>query len=386
MEELSLLDESSQQRAGQAANTLPVPPRAPELPRLADYERRARQVMQPALFDRLFGGDGGATWLTNKNNLDGFRRVKLRPSVLVDVRDRSAATTVLGQAISLPVMLAPVGTHRRAHPEGELASVRAAGRAGTIMIVSTSSSYKLEEIAVAATGPTWFQLYCLPDKAFTTDLVRRAEGAGYSALVVTVDSVNAPVDRRRADTVVWNMMEAEAPRAHGNFPDIELPGSTLLRAAWHESGASWTDMAWLAEMSSLPIVIKGVQTAEDAARAVDAGVAGIIVSNHGGNALEDAAATIEQLVEIVDIVGDRAEVYLDGGVRKGIDVLKAVAVGARAVLVGRPIYWGLAANGEDGVVDMLDVLRSELDMAMALCGVKDITSVDRELVRIPREW
>lgn len=358
----------------------------PALPRIADYEQRARRTMQPALYDRLFGGEGGSTWLTNQNNMNGFRRVKLRPKVLIDVRERSLATTVLGDRISLPVMLAPVGTHKRAHPRGELASVRAAGRAGTIMAVSTSSSYNLEEIAAEAVGPIWFQLYCLPDQEFTASLVKRAEQAGYTALVVTVDSVNAPVDRRRSDTVVWNIAEAEAPQAHGNFPDIELPGSTLLRAAWHESGASWADMAWLVGMARVPVVIKGIQTAEDAIRAANIGVAGIIVSNHGGNALEDAVSTVEQLVEIVDAVGDRVEVYLDGGVRKGIDVLKALAMGAKAVFVGRPIYWGLAADGESGVVDIIDVFRSELDMAMALCGVADVTRIERELVKVPNDW
>jgi 4-hydroxymandelate oxidase len=355
------------------------------LPRLSDYAEHARATMPMALFGRLFGAEGDAIWLSDQNNLAGFRKIDLRPSVLVDVRKRNLATGVLGQQIRLPVMLAPVGTHKWAHPAGELASVRAAGRAGTVMVVSTSSSFSLEEIAEQASGPVWFQLYYFPDRGLTEALVRRAEAAGYSALVLTVDFANAPVEQRRDDRIVWNMADIEAPAAHGNFADFDT-GGPLLKAAWHESGVTWSDLEWLCSISTLPVVVKGIQIGEDAARCVEAGVAGIVVSNHGGRALEDAAATVRQLPEVVAAVSGRVEVYLDGGVRKGIDVLKALAIGARAVLIGRPILWGLAANGEDGVFDVLEALRTELDMAMALCGVRDASSVERRLITAPTSW
>jgi 4-hydroxymandelate oxidase len=358
---------------------------ADALCRVSDYERAARETMPAALYDRLFGSAGDAVWLSCQNNLAGFREVNLRPSVLVDVRNRSHATTVLGQHVSLPVMLAPTGTHKWAHPQGELASARAAGRAGTVMMVSTNSNYSLEDIAKAATGPVWFQLYYFADRGITESLVRRAEDAGYSALVLTVDSANAPVERRCRDIAVWSVAEAETPAAHETFASLKFDGPQL-KVAWHESGVSWKDLEWLASITELPIVVKGIQTAEDAEHCADVGVAGMVVSNHGGRALEDACATVRQLPEVVDAVAGRAEVYLDGGVRKGIDVLKALAIGARAVLVGRPLYWGLAVNGEEGVVDVLEILRSELDMAMALCGVNDASAVPRRLCAIPKAW
>lgn len=358
---------------------------APSLCRVADYERAARATMPAALYDRLFGAAGDAVFLSCQNNLAGFREVQLRPSVLVDVRNRNAATTVLGHQITSPVMLAPTGTHKWVHPEGELASVRAAGRAGTIMIVSTNSNYSLEDIAKAATGPVWFQLYYFPDRAITESLVRRAEAAGYSALVLTVDFANAPVERRCGEVAVWSVAEAETPAAHETFASLHFDGP-LLKSAWHESGVCWADLEWLTSITELPIVVKGIQTAEDAEHCADIGVAGVVVSNHGGRALEDACATVRQLPEVVDAVSGRLEVYLDGGVRKGIDVMKALAIGARAVLIGRPLYWGLAVGGEDGVVDVLEILRSEFDMAMALCGVNSASAVPRRLCAFPKAW
>jgi 4-hydroxymandelate oxidase len=353
------------------------------LPRLADYEARAREVMPAALFAELFGTAENSVGISEQNNLAGYRSVKLRPRVLIDVRNRRLGTTVMGRPIGLPVMLAPVGKQRWAHPAGEPATARAAARAGTVMVASTASNASLEDIAAAA-GAAWFQLYYLPDRDATLKLVRRAEAAGYCALVVTVDIVAGPVEHRVPDTIVWNAKAVEAPAVHGNFAAGELPSPA--KAAWHESGVTWADLEWLRTQTRLPMILKGIQCATDARRCVEIGAAGLMVSNHGGRTVEDAVATVEQLAEVSAEVGGELELYLDGGIRKGVDVLKALALGARAVLIGRPILWGLAAAGEEGVHDLLELLRVEFDTAMAYCGVVDATAVPRDLVKVPADW
>ena len=345
---------------------------------IPDYEARTRETMPTALFNRLFGEYGGPLMTSNTNNLAAFEALKLRPRVLADVRNRDLSTEVLGQKISLPVMLAPTGTHQRAHPLGELASARAAGDAGTIMALSTNSSYSIEEVAEVATGPLWFQLYFFKDRELTEILVRRAEQAGYGALLLTVDNLGARSTER--DSRYAYTLEAE--RVLKNFVGIELPnlpnrenfGETF------ESGLNWSDLEWLRSRTSVPLVIKGIQTAEDARLCVEHGVDALIVSNHGGHALEGTKGTIATLPEVVDAVGDRLEVFLDGGVRRGTDVLKALALGAKAVFIGRAIFWGLSVNAEAGVRHVLDILRDEIDVAMGLCGVTDVRKAGPSLV------
>ena len=343
-----------------------------------DYEARARETIPTALFDRLFGTYGSPIMTSNTNNLAAVEAIKLRPRVLADVSHRELSTEVLGQKIGFPVMLAPTGTHQRAHPQGELASARAAGASGTIMGLSTASSYSIEEVAEVGTGPLWFQLYFFRDRELTEILVRRAQQAGYSALMLTVDNLGAR-SREREFRYAYTL---DAERILKNFVGIELPnlpnrdnfGDSF------ESALNWSDLEWLRSLTSMPLVIKGIQTAEDARLCAEYGVDGVIVSNHGGHALEGTMGTIDMLPEVVDAVGDRAEVFLDGGIRRGTDVLKSLALGAKAVFIGRPIFWGLSVNGEAGVGNILDILRDELDVAMGLCGLTDVKKADRSLV------
>ena len=353
----------------------------PTLLTIGDYEARAKQTMPQALFDRLFGDLGAHDWITNTTNVQAMSEVKLRPRILVDVTQRDMTTTVLGEEISMPVMLAPTGTHQRAHPMGELASTRAAGGAGTILGLSTASSYSIEEVAGVATNSLWFQLYFFENRELTEILVRRAEQAGYKAMMLTVDNLGAN-SREREYRYAYTL---DQERTLKNFEGIELPNLPTREnfAESFESGLNWSDLEWLRSITSMPLVIKGVQTAEDARLCAEYGCEALVVSNHGGHALQGTEGTIEMLPKIADAVGDRLEVYVDGGVRKGADVLKALALGARAVFVGRPIFWGLSVNGEEGVRHCLEILRTELSVAMGLCGVTDVKRVDRAVAQDP---
>lgn len=320
-----------------------------------------------------------------RRNIEAYERILLHYRVLVDVAQRSLATTVLGTPIALPIAVAPTAFHRLAHPDGELATVRGAGDAGTLFILSTLSNTKVEEVVAAASGPVWFQLYVYKDRAATEALVRRVEAAGARALVLTVD---APLLGRR---------ERDVRNRFGLPPELGVEnlyaaGYAPVRATTGESGLAayfadlldpaltWDALAWLRSVTKLPILVKGIVRADDALRAVEHGAAGIVVSNHGGRQLDASPATIDVLPRIADAVAGRAEILLDGGVRRGTDVIKALALGARAVLVGRPILWGLAANGREGVAGALGLLRRELDLAMALCGCANISAITRDLV------
>jgi 4-hydroxymandelate oxidase len=355
-----------------------------------DYERRARELMPRGVWDTLFGDYGAEDWIANTNNIDGFDAFVLRPRVMVDVSRRDLTTTMLGSEVSLPVAMTPSGHHQRWHADGELATARAAGAAGALMALSTSSSYSIEEVAAAATGPLWFQLYWLKQQKFTEMLVRRAEDAGYRALVITVD---APASRSNERDVRHNWDLAvesdlaptlEKERMLRNFFGQEhlglpLPDQADFNSNFDDS-LTWRDLEWLRGLTPLPLVVKGVQTAEDARLCVENGIDGVQVSNHGAFALEAARSTVETLPEVVAAVDGRAEVYLDGGVRKGIDVLKCLALGARAVFVGRAQLCGLAVAGEEGVARVIEIFRHELSRAMAFCGVPDVKDVPRELV------
>ena len=290
-----------------------------------DYESRAKETMPKALFDRLFGELGAPDWTSNTANVLAMESVKLRPRVLVDVSRRDLSTEVLGQRISLPVMLAPTGTHQRAHPAGELASAHAAAAAGTIMGLSTASSYSIEEVAQAAENPLWFQLYFFQNRELTEILVRRAENAGYAAIMLTVDNLGAN-SREREHRYAYIL---ESERILKNFQGIELPDLPTREnfAESFESALNWRDLEWLRSLTAMPLVIKGVQTAEDARLCAENGVEALVVSNHGGHAMQGTDGAINMLPAIADAVGDRLEVYLDGGVRRGADVLKSPGPG-----------------------------------------------------------
>lgn len=355
-----------------------------DLLNLADIERAAREKLPPLAWDYY----SGAAWdeITLRANRAAFERPLLRPRVLVDVSRRTTATRVLGHDIALPVLVAPTAFHRLAHEDGELATARAAGAAGTIMTVSTLSTVPIEQIVAAATGPVWFQLYVYRDREATRALVRRAEDAGCTALVVTVD---APLLGRRERDVRNGFHLPDGVHAENltGAPHRDLPhacresGLAQYFAEQIETSFTWKDLAALRGMTKLPILLKGVLRADDAARAAEHGAAGVIVSNHGGRQMDGAVASLDALPEIAAALrGTGCEVLMDGGIRRGGDILRAVALGARAVLVGRPVLYGLATGGEPGVARVLGILRAELDHAMALCGCATVADITRDLV------
>jgi isopentenyl diphosphate isomerase/L-lactate dehydrogenase-like FMN-dependent dehydrogenase len=326
-----------------------------------DYERLAEERLDANAHAYFAGGAGDE--VTLRENLAAFERRKLRPRVLVDVGEGTTATTVLGTEISMPVLIAPLALQRMAHPDGELATARAAAAAGTIMCLSTAATARPAEVAAAAPGaPRWFQVYVFADRAITEGLVAEAVDSGYEALVLTVD---APFLGRRERDLKIDFKIPEGLTPSGN---IFTEGFDL--------GFSWRDLEWLAGYG-LPVVVKGLITAEDARLACEHGAAAVVVSNHGGRQLDGVQATVDALEEVVEAVEGRIEVLLDGGVRRGTDVLKALALGARAVLIGRAMVWGLAADGEAGVAHVLQLLRDEIQLGLALLGCRSPTEVTR---------
>ena len=351
---------------------------------LYDYEARAKTLLSHNNWE--FIEAGAMDEITTARNRSAFEDITLRPRFLIDPTERKIATTVLGEAISFPVMISPTDGHGLAHPEAECATARGAGMSKTLMMCSTSSHCSLEEIAAAATGPLWFQLshrgYDL-----TENLVQRAEAAGYKAIVLTVDApIPTPKERDIRNRFVrpgemGNFRDLQRSQAeaggNGESPTWELPPGPPL---------TWRDLEWLRSLTRLPIVFKGVRTAEDARLAVDHGANAIMVSTHGGRRMDTTMSSIEALPEIVAATGRRVEIYVDSGVRRGSDVLKALALGATAVSVGRPLYWGLAVNGAEGVHHMLELLREEFNRAMAYCGQNSVDDLEDRLLNIPREW
>jgi 4-hydroxymandelate oxidase len=343
----------------------------------------AREVLPPHVFDFIAGGAEDEVSL--RLNRSAFESIEFRPRVLVDVSRVDTSTTVLGQRVTLPVMLAPVALHQLVNPEGELATARAAARAGTVMILSTMSSTRMEEVAAAAAGPKWFQLYCYSDRSVTERMVRRAAAAGFQALVLTVDVPRLgrrERDYRHGTTFPRDVIPRNFVGEIDLGPDAsQATALTAMTAQLLDASLTWETVDWLRQISNLPVLVKGVLTAEDAVLAVEHGVAGIVVSNHGGRQLDGTPAPVTVLPEIAAAVGDRCELIIDGGVRRGTDVVKALALGAKAVLIGRPYIWGLTVGGEAGVGRVLEQLRVELEMAMALCGATTADQITRRLVR-----
>ena len=345
-------------------------------------------VARERLTEQAYGyiASGANDERTLHDNRAAFERCQLLPRVLVDVSTIEMGVELFGTSLDWPVLLAPTAFQCLADPRGELASASAAAAAGTVFVASTLSSYALEEIAEAAVGPRWFQVYVASDRGMTEALVRGAEEAGYEALCLTVD---VPVlGRREADERLgFHLPPAALPRNFLRFLDVsaaaeERKGSALARLIdqLFDPTLSWRDLAWLRSLTDLPIVIKGIMTADDAREALAHGVDGIVVSNHGGRQLDGVPATIDALPPIVDAVAGQCPILMDGGIRRGTDVLKALALGADATLVGRPYVWGLAAGGEAGVARALGFLRDELRTALALVGCPDIRDLDRRYI------
>jgi isopentenyl diphosphate isomerase/L-lactate dehydrogenase-like FMN-dependent dehydrogenase len=344
---------------------------------VGDYEREAERLLDPGAFGYFAGGAGDEHTL--RGNVGAFSHWQLRPRVLVDVSEVSTGVTVLGSEVSMPLLVAPTAFQRLAHPEGELATARAAASAGTVMCQSTLSSVTPEELAAAAPGARlWFQLYWSSDRGFTSELLARVLEAGFEAVVFTVDFPAA--GRRERDL-----------RAAFTLPDdLVTPNipESLQRQDFHaalgqivDTTLTWRDLEWLRETCSLPVLLKGILSAEDALLAAEHGADGVIVSNHGGRQLDGVPASLDALPEVVEAVGERLEVLVDGGVRRGTDVLKALALGARAVLVGRAAVWGLAVGGEQGVREVLELLRAEIALGLTHLGCRSPAELTRAHVK-----
>ena len=340
---------------------------------IADYARAARCKLSKEVCDYF---DGGALdEITLAENTAGWERLKLYYRVLAGVGTRDMTTTVLGQPISMPIVVAPTAFHRLACDEGELATARAAKATGTSFILSSLSNTAMEAVFAEAASPRWFQLYIYKDREITLELVKRAEAAGAEAIVLTVDAPGLGTRERDARNSFrlpdGLAVENLAPLGKGNFPEVKGSGLAAYVRANFKEDLGFDDLDWLCGSTRLPVVVKGVCRGDDARRAAEHGAKAVVVSNHGGRQLDTAPATCEVLPHVVDAAGDLCEIYVDGGIRRGSDVLKAVALGARAVLIGRPVLWGLCVAGEQGAVQVLEILRRELDEAMLLCGCNE---------------
>jgi 4-hydroxymandelate oxidase len=350
---------------------------------LFEFEERARRLVGQMAYD--YFASGANDEITLRENRQAFERIVIYPRMLRDVSGRSTITTAMGQAIQSPIMVAPMAFQKMAHADGELAMARAASDEGTIMVLSTLSTYSIEDVAAASDGNLWFQLYVYKDREITASLVRRAEAAGCKALVLTVDS---PIlGRREKDVrngfhlpegiVAANLASSGIEVMPGRIGDS---GLAHYIASLYDQSLSWKDVEWLRGITKLPLLVKGILRADDAELALAHGAAGIIVSNHGGRQLDTAPATINVLARVAEVVGGRAEVFLDGGIRRGTDVLKALALGAKGVFVGRPLLWGLANDGEKGAANVLRLLQEEFSLAMALSGCGSLEDLNAELL------
>lgn len=337
---------------------------------VAEYEPLARARVEPGAWDYQAGGAGDE--LSLADNVAAWNRIKLRPRVLVDVSSRDLRTSAFGVALDHPVIVAPTAAHQLSHADAERGSARGAAAAGALFTLSTISSVPMEEVAAAAPGaPRWFQLYAPIDRGACRALIDRAVEAGYGAVAVTVD-LPLPGNRERD---VRNALELDLgvhlPADQAVDPDTGIVVLPTL---------DWDDLDWLRSVCPIPLIAKGILRADDAARAVDAGCDGIWVSNHGGRQLDTSITAPETLPEVVDSVGGRALIVADGGVRRGIDVLKGLALGADLVAVGRPVLWALAVDGADGVQRVLTILRDELSLAMALAGCRSLADIGPDLI------
>jgi len=378
---------------------------------IEDLRRMARRRVPKAVFDYL---DGGAeAEATLRENCRVFSDVLFRPHGAVASADCSLKTRVLGQEISFPAMLAPVGYSRLMHPGGEVAAARAAGEAGTGYILSTISGHKLENVRAASQGPVWYQLYLLGGREAAEGALDRARRAGFSALVITVDTPVAGMrerdPRNGMKALLGSSPFAKIPYlpeilAHpgwlaaflldGGIPKLEnivIPGKGPMAlidvaAALAQAVVTWKDLRWIRELWSGPIVVKGLLTAEDARRAVGEGAAAVVVSNHGGRQLDSVSSTLRTLPEVVAAVRGQVEVLMDGGIRRGADIVKAICLGANAVLVGRAYAYGLAAAGQPGVARALEILRADVERTIRLLGCPSVAALDRSYVEVPRAW
>jgi len=384
---------------------------SPRVVCIEDFRPIARQRIPKSVFDYLDGGAEGE--VTLRENCRIFSDVTFRPRHAVALADCSLCTTVLGFKLSLPIMLAPVGYSRLMHPGGEVAAARAAGRAGIGYILSTISGHKLEDVRAGSLGPVFYQLYLMGGRGAAEAAIERARVAGFNALVVTIDTPVSGIRERdyrngmkelisggpfekipylpqilsRPGWLISYFLDGGLP----GLPNVIVPGKGPLplidvAAALAESAVTWADLKWIREIWKGPIIVKGVLTADDARRSIDEGAAAISVSNHGGRQLDGVPASLRALPEVVDAVKGKIEVLMDGGVRRGTDVAKALCMGARAVLCGRAYAYGLAAAGEAGVDRAIEILRADLERTLRLLGCPSVEQLDRSYVNVPKSW
>lgn len=353
---------------------------------LFDYEREAERRIPPSHWGYIAGGANDE--VTLRANRAAFDRILIRYRTMIDVSARDLSTSVLGTPVSMPVLVAPTAMQKLAHADGECATARAVRAAGTLMITSTTATTGLYDVIQSSPGPMWFQLYLYQDRGRSRSLIEEAVRSGYTGVVLTVD---APVlGRRERDIRLGFTLPGHLTIANAKFAGMEVvpdasdeaSGLMIHFRSLHDAALSPRDIEWVSEVSGLPVIVKGIVRGDDAVRAVEHGAQGIVVSNHGGRQLDTAIPSITALPEVVDAVAGRAEVFVDGGIRRGTDVLKAVALGAKAVLLGRPVLWGLAVDGEEGVAAVLELLRREIDVAMALSGARNVSELTRDLVVI----
>jgi isopentenyl diphosphate isomerase/L-lactate dehydrogenase-like FMN-dependent dehydrogenase len=384
---------------------------SPHVVNIEDLRRRAQRRLPRAVFDYLDGGAEGETSLRENNR--AFESLTFRPRNAIAVPQCDLRTKVLGAELSFPAILAPIGYSRLIHPGGECAASRGAGAAGTAYILSTIAGHKLEDVRAASTGPVWYQLYLVGGRAAAEAALDRAWKAGFSALFVTIDTGTAGMRERDIRNGTGQLMGGNwlgmIPYLSQFFtrpgwvasylidgglhklPNVVIPGQGPMAlidvaAALADSVVTWQDFHWLREVWPGPIVAKGVLTGDDARRAIDVGAAGVVVSNHGGRQLDGVSSTLRVLPEIVKAVNGQIEVLVDGGVRRGGDIVKAICMGARAVLVGRAYAYGLAAAGEAGVTRAIEILRADLERTMKLLGCASIGELDQTYVNVPHDW
>jgi L-lactate dehydrogenase (cytochrome) len=376
-----------------------------------DLRQKAQRRLPKPIFDYLDGGAEGEISL--RENIRAFESVTFRPRNAISVPQVDLRCRVLGAELAFPAILAPVGYSRMMHAQGECAAARCAGLAGTAYILSTVSGYKLEDVKAASSGPVWYQLYLVGGRTAAEAAIERAKRDGFTALFVTIDTGAAGMRERDIRNGTAQLMSRNIfkmipylpailsrPTWLASFlmdggihklPNVIIPGQGPLAlidvgAALAASVVTWQDFKWLREAWPGPIVVKGVLTAEDAKRSIDAGAAGIVVSNHGGRQLDGVAATLRALPEIVSAVNGQIEVLMDGGVRRGGDIAKAICLGARAVLIGRAYAYGLGAAGEAGVSKAITILRADLERTMRLLGCSSIAELNRAYVDVPKDW
>lgn len=351
---------------------------------VSDFEQRAINLLPKNALDYYRSGAGEE--FTLNLNREAFRRLRIRPRFMRDVSRRNQCTVILGNSVSMPVGVAPTAMQRMAHPDGECANARAVGAMGGVFILSTLSTSSLEEVAAAAPNTTkWFQLYIYNDRDVTRKIVQRAEKAGYQALVLTVDAPifgirNADVRNQFALPPHLSLANFEGNKATDVNKSESGSGINEYVKKLFDQSLTWEDITWLKGITKLPLVLKGILTAEDAVIATDLGVAGILVSNHGARQVDCTPASIEALPEVVKAVSGRCEIYLDGGVTQGTDVFKALALGAKMVFMGRPAIWGLTIAGEDGVKSILSIVKTELDSVMALTGCATLKDIKKDMI------